>query len=214
MCYRDGRFITFLLDGRSNMKDLRQKTLLKLTATILIACCICASASAASRFVVCGDTRGDNNGVNTTILAEIVAATIAEGADFILMPGDLVNGSGTQSVLESQLTTWRNTMQPLYDAGVGVYPVRGNHDAGNLAAWNSVFSGSYALPANGPTGEVNLTYSFTFDNIFVAAVDQYVNINRVNQTWLDGQFAANTQPHVFVFGHAPAFKVIPKSTAW
>ncbi|KKL56257.1 hypothetical protein LCGC14_2247220, partial [marine sediment metagenome] len=158
-------------------------------------------------FVVCGDTRGGDNGVNTTILAEIVAATIAEGVDFILLPGDLVTGSGTQSVLESQLTTWVSTMQPLYDAGIGVYPVRGNHDAGSLAAWNSVFSGAYALPSNGPAGEENLTYSFTFDNVFVAATDQYVNRNRVNQTWLDEQFAANTQPHVFVFGHAPAFKV-------
>jgi len=159
------------------------------------------------RFIVTGDTRGGDNGVNTTILGEIADATIAEGADFILITGDLVNGSGDQATLESQLTTWRNTMQDVYDAGIGVYPCRGNHDTGSKVAWDNVFTGAYALPSNGPAGEENITFSFTQDNVFVVGLDQYVTDARVNQTWLDTQFTSNEQPHVFVFGHEPAFSV-------
>ncbi len=160
-----------------------------------------------TRFMVTGDSRGSSGGVNDTILAEIAQVTIEENVDFILIPGDLVYGSLNPTVLEAELLQWRDIMQPVYDAGIDVYPCRGNHDAGSKVVWDSVFSGPYALPGNGPSGEENITFSFIHDNIFVVGLDQYVNPNRVNQTWLNEQFAANAQPHVFVFGHAPAFKV-------
>jgi hypothetical protein len=175
----------------------------------------------AVRFLVTGDSWGTDNGVNTTILAEIARATVDEGVDFTLVIGDLTFGyAEDQAGFESKLTTWRNTMQPVYDAGIGVYPCRGNHDATGVnpsfdptgvlskAAWDNVFSGSYALPGNGPAGEENVTFSFTWGNVLVVGLDQYgSHFQRVNQTWLDAQFASNTQPHVFVFGHEPAFKI-------
>jgi hypothetical protein len=164
------------------------------------------------RFVVAGDSRGDNNGINATILSEIVQATVKEGAKFILMPGDEVSGSSTASTFQSQLTTFRNTMQPLYDAGIGVYPVRGNHDASSKTVWDAVFSGAYALPGNGPSGERNVTYSFTYGDILVIGLDEYINGGRVNQAWLNAQLAANTRSHVFVFGHLPAFSVYHPDT--
>jgi hypothetical protein len=164
------------------------------------------------RFVVAGDSRGDNNGINATILSEIVQATIKEGAKFILMPGDEVSGSSTASTFQSQLTTFRNTMQPLYDAGIGVYPVRGNHDASSKTVWDAVFSGAYAMPGNGPSGERNVTYSFTYGDILVIGLDEYINGGRVNQAWLNAQLATNTRSHVFVFGHLPAFSVYHPDT--
>ena len=161
------------------------------------------------RFVVTSDTQGgDGGGVNSVMLAEIVQATINEGAEFILVSGDIVDGTAGQGTFKSQLIHWRDIMTPLYDAGVGVYPVRGNHDNGTKADWDDVFSGDYALPANGPAGQENITYSFTYDNAFIVGVDQYVDPHRVCQDWLDAQFAANTQEHVFVFGHEPAFKLV------
>ena len=131
-----------------------------------------SSRAEAWKFIVSGDSRGSDNGVNTTILAEIAQQTIAQNAEFILMPGDLVNGYTTETNLQSQLLTWRNTMQPVYAEGIGVYPVRGNHEKGGSygvpTAWNNVFAdltGSggldYRLPQNGPAGEENLTWSFT-----------------------------------------------------
>jgi hypothetical protein len=171
-----------------------------------------AQSGSVVRFVVAGDTRGDDNGVNATILSEIAQATIGEGAKFILMPGDQVTGSPTASTFQSQLTTFRDTVQPLYDAGIGVYPVRGNHDGTDKTVWDAVFSGAYALPGNGPSGETNVTYSFAYDNILVIALDEYTQIGRVNQAWLNAQLAAATQPHIFVFGHLPAFSVYHSDT--
>jgi hypothetical protein len=161
------------------------------------------------RFIVTGDSRDGDNGVNTVILGELADEIIARQVDFVLISGDLVTGYNDQAALQSQLDTWLKTMQPVYDAGIGVYPARGNHDLGDPAgvtAWNNTFSGDFALPDNGPVGEKNLTYSFTHKNVFVIGLDQYITTRRVNQSWLDSQLAANTQPHIFVFGHEPAFK--------
>ena len=115
--------------------------------------------------------------------------------------------------MQNQLRAWQSTMAPLFDAGVGVYPVRGNHEAdvpGSTTAWSAAFTGRYALPANGPTGETGLTYSFTAKNALFVGLDEYVNLHRVNQAWLDAQLAANTSPHVFVFGHERAARPTPK----
>ncbi|MDY7010258.1 MAG: metallophosphoesterase [Planctomycetota bacterium] len=149
--------------------------------------------------------RGDDNGVNTTILSEIAAEIINQNAEFVIFTGDLINGNtSSQVVMESQFTTWRNTMQPVYDAGIGVHICRGNHDDDNVAVWNNIFGD---LPDNGPAGEINMTYSVTHKNAFVVALDQYVTPHRVNQTWLDAQLAANTNPHIFAFAHETAFHV-------
>ncbi|MBN2138647.1 MAG: metallophosphoesterase [Sedimentisphaerales bacterium] len=152
-------------------------------------------------FVVAGDTQSGQ-----TYVDEIVQATIDEGADFILICGDLTNSG---SVYELQ--QWLDKMQPLYDAGIGVYPVRGNHESFEFnvpkSNWDSVFSGIYALPGNGPNGEENVTYSFTHKTALVVGLDQFVKPYRNNIDWLEEQFALNEQPHVFVFGHTSAFNI-------
>jgi len=99
-------------------------------------------------------------------------------------------------------------MVPLAAAGIPVYPIRGNHDS-DILAWNAVFSGTRALPANGPPGEENLTYSFVHNNALFIGLDQVVTTHsyRVNQAWFDEQLRDSTVPHVFVFGHYPAYAV-------
>ncbi len=175
-----------------------------------------ATASAESwKFIVTGDSRGDNNGVNTTILAEIAAEVVRQAPEFIIFSGDLVSGYTTEANLESQLRTWRNTMQPVYNAGIGVYPVRGNHEKGagysTTTAWNNVFSGAYSLPQDGPAGEKNLTWSVTHGTgsgkAIVLGLDQYYpsNDHKVPQAWVDDKLAATDAPHVFATGHEPAF---------
>jgi len=172
---------------------------------VLIGMGLCASASAEPwKFVVFGDTRsastGDNKGVYVSILGELANRTVAEGAKFVLVPGDLVY----QGSFSGAFSQWKTTMAPVYNASIGVYPIMGNHDTSGAAAWNTAFGAD--IPDNGPTGETNRTYSFSYNNAFVVGLDNYVTSHRVNQTWLDAQFAANTKPHVFVFGHEPAFK--------
>lgn len=171
--------------------------------------CLAGCAEPGWRFIVTGDSRDGDNGVNTMILGELASEIVDRQVDFVLISGDLVTGYNDQAALQSQLNTWVKTMRPVYDAGIGVYSVRGNHDVGEpagVSAWNNVFKGEFSLPDNGPVGEKNLTYSFTHKNVLVIGLDQYIRLRRVNQAWLDSQLAANTKPHIFVFGHEPAFK--------
>jgi hypothetical protein len=181
----------------------------RVLATVLVLCTGSSAQALPWRFVVSGDSRGTDTGVNSTILSEIAAATVAENPDFILFSGDLVTGSPTPATLQTQLTYWRTLMAPVYAAGIDVYPVRGNRDAGSLAAWNNVFTGPYALPANGPPGEENLTYSFAHNEAFVLGFEQLApgQEHRVNQAWADQQLQANGRPLVLAFGHYPAFSV-------
>lgn len=163
-------------------------------------------------FIVAGDSRGKDTGVNAEILSEVAAEIVRSNPDFVLFPGDLVTGSKDNDKHRAQLTKWRETMQPVYEAKIKVYPVRGNHDRGSketgLAIWNDIFSGPYEMPDNGPTGEKNLTYSVMHKNAIIIALDNYSsNGQKINQAWVDTQFVNNNSPHVFVMGHEPAFSV-------
>ncbi len=166
---------------------------------------VSAAGGSHVRFVVAGNTRGSDDGVNAAILAEVVAATISERANFILVPGNLVEGSDHPDELQSQLETWRAALDPLSSAGIAVYPVRGSHDSGSVDVWNTVFQGPNALPANGPTGEENLSYSFQKGNIFLVGLDAFASPHLANQAWLDEQLRSNQMPHVFVFSGESAF---------
>jgi hypothetical protein len=169
-----------------------------------------SAPSTAWRFAIVGDTHV--TAASYAVPAEIASAILKDFVDLVLVPGDLVEGgkgiTGTQ--MGNQLRAWQAAMAPLGDAGIGVYPVRGNHEAdvpGGTSAWNAAFTGRFAVPANGPSGEIGLTYSFATRNALFVGLDEYVSLHRVNQGWLDAQLAANaTRPHVFVFGHEPAFK--------
>ena len=162
------------------------------------------------RFAVVGDTHVPAS----SIVSEIAASMLADGVKLALFAGDIAESgaSASASTYATQLATWKDQVAVLYNAGIGVYPIRGNHenDVKNVSidAWNTAFSGSHLLPANGPAAETNLTYSFTYKNALFVGLDEYANLHRVNQSWLDQQFAANQdRPHVFVFGHEPVFKV-------
>lgn len=191
---------------------MRQRSALRVVFISAFLAIVSLTASAGEpswRFIVTGDSRGDKNSVNTAILGELAAEIVKKQVDFVLFSGDLVYGHVDQAAMDSQFKTWQDTMQPVYDAGIGVYVVRGNHDLGDppgITAWNNVFKDKFSLPANGPAGEKNLTYSFRHKNAFIVGVDEYAQLGRVNQGWLDAQFAANMEPHVFIFGHEPAFE--------
>jgi hypothetical protein len=169
--------------------------------------CPLVGASEPWRFIITGDSRGSGTaGVNTVIMTELASEILKADVDFVLFSGDLIYGS--QDPLY-QLSQWLLTMQPVYDAQIPVYVIRGNHeDFGNTrTAWQQTFTGPLAMPSNGPSGEENLTWSFNHRNALVVGIDQYVNILQINQPWLDAQLAQNSAPHVFVMGHAPAFEV-------
>ncbi|KUO60103.1 hypothetical protein APF79_10215 [bacterium BRH_c32] len=166
------------------------------------------SLSTPWRFVVIGDTHVPQSDT----VKEMIPFILEDEVDLILVCGDLVDaGKLTKaSELESQLHEWVSIFSSFYDRGIGVYPVRGNHEddaTDDISVWNKIFTGTKELPQNGPSGEVNLTYSFIKNNAKFIGLDNYANIHKVNQEWLNGQLASNSSTHLFVFGHEAAFKV-------
>lgn len=164
-------------------------------------------ATNAWRFAFVGDTHTPLTGIP----AEIAASVVGDDAKFLIVSGDIIDAGAlaTSNTVATQLAEWRSALSAAASAGVGIYAIRGNHEDdanSNLAVWTNFFSGAFAMPANGPAGETGLTYSFVCSNALFVGLDVYLNIHRVNQAWLDRQFATNKQPHVFVFGHEPAFK--------
>jgi hypothetical protein len=153
------------------------------------------------KFMVVGDTRGTSSTdqINTTIVQELATEIVSQNPAFVLVPGDLVY-SGTLAAFQG----WKELMAPVYQRGIGVYPVIGNHDANDPSSFAQTFGST--LPDNGPSGEVNRTYAIAYDNVLILGLDTYVNVGRVNQPWIDSMLAAHPYPHVFTFGHMPAFK--------
>ncbi|HEY3780583.1 MAG TPA: metallophosphoesterase [Fimbriimonadaceae bacterium] len=194
---------------------MRARTLLALS--LVVASALCAAQN--YKFIITGDGRSngipgragyDENGVNKTIMQELVQQTLQSKAKFILFSGDLVLGYTTADVFKSQLQTWQKIVDPLYDAGVHVYVIRGNHDAyskDDASVWDSIFHDRYAMPGNGPEGEKDATWSAVEGNSLLIGVDEWgKHEHAVNQAWLDEQLAKNHQPHIFVMGHEMAFK--------
>ena len=103
------------------------------------------------------------------------------------------------------------------------YPVVGNHEISPtdympyLRAYNYDLNGS--APPNivhmGPASCPETTFSFDYQNAHFVMLNEYCDtagddvtdgdIPDVLYNWLVADLAATTQPHVFVFGHMPAF---------
>ncbi|MCL5278845.1 MAG: metallophosphoesterase [Planctomycetes bacterium] len=209
---------------------------LSLRISALLVClagAVSVPAAAPWRFVITCDSRGGlATGVNDPILAEMVRETLSWNAEFLVFAGDLVYGAGIPAdEFETQLWNWVRGVRPLYDAGIGVYVCRGNHEVGDMwragpneppdlkdnyaLRWLHVFGSDQhpelKLPDNGPPGETYMTYAVAHKNVLVLALDQYAGtghrvVHSVNQPWVETQLRANTKPHVFAFGHEPAFR--------
>jgi len=175
------------------------------------------------------------SGINDTIIGALSKEIVNEHCDIVLVPGDMINGwfNHSTATYDGQFNNWTKAMSSVYEGNISVYAVRGNHEDGpgnysttlnkevppyithpdhNLTkAFVKAFGFNRTRgtgnPANGPAGEMNLTYSFEHKNAFFVGLDEYVKPHRVNQTWLDDQLKKNTQPFVFVFGHEPAFQI-------
>lgn len=191
------------------------------------------SALAASfSFGVMGDTQwksnldGENPGTAAVGIAlQVQQQFINHQVKFVIQIGDLVDSVGTNAI---NLKARADAAQPLYDAGIGFFPLRGNHDSGTAAAnyfptlfpqttgtantWGaSQFDSPYFAGASDPNKLKGLSYSFDYGNARFVLLDQFTrkdgsgstNSNIVDQvdwidTRLDGKGASN---HGFVFAH-------------
>jgi len=216
--------------------DTYRKKVGTLTLTVLAVVLLLTPALAdagAWTFAVVGDSRGksaekDSNEwhfnpkregkyyKNWDYLWRIAKDISTRKCDLVIFTGDLICGGGGNHA--KQYENWKKAMQPVFNANIPVYPVRGNHEEWgdpNATQWKTFVTAHLKnLPQNGPDGEKSCTYSFFHKNAFFVALDEYFHRSgkkhKINQAWLNAQLQnnnRNTHPHVFVYAHTPAFKV-------
>jgi len=168
-----------------------------------------STAQQTTSFMVLSDTHisSPSSNFQETIFYELMLAAIDEQIDFIFITGDLVIGSFSDAAeKDSVLKDWRFVLDTLDQHNIGFYACRGNNDR-SKEAWDSLFTGKYVFPQNGPENEKNITYALEYDNTLFLSLDQYSDSQHRAQTWLDSILNKNQKTHIFVAGHEPAFKL-------
>lgn len=187
-----------------------------------------AISSEAWCFGVMSDTqwKTGSGGVNTCATGIIDALNqqfIKQNCKFVIQVGDLVNDDKYTDG-EHNLATRAAHCEALYNAGIGFYPLRGNHEPSQAAAeefvvlWPQTQNGGANV--NGATnfiqsdieGLKGLSYSFDYENVRCIMIDQFTRLdgtgtnqstNMLDQVeWVDK--TAKSRPddyHAFVLAH-------------
>jgi predicted phosphodiesterase len=140
-------------------------------------------AGAGFTFAVCGDSRG-----HPEIYRRVLAAVAADGNEFLVHTGDLVN--------EGRENLWQEVQQVMADFPLPFYPVPGNHDSldGKLDNYLQ-YSGATAAH-----------YSFDRPPVHLTMADSHNGgISAAELAWLREDLAATTQSIKMVFLHHPPF---------
>jgi hypothetical protein len=169
---------------------------------------------------------GQNPGtVAVGIINQLNTEFINHGVKFVIQVGDLVdvendalNGDSTRRNMPVRTAA----AQALYDAGIGFYPVRGNHEGSATAALEfktlypqtqgtgpNVFGATnFSSPISIEPNYDGLTYSFDYDNARFVLLDIFTipdiacNLIEDQQPWISSTLATRpTRTHAFVFSH-------------
>lgn len=144
---------------------------------------------------------GENPGTIAGGLQRMINERMIEaGVDFVIQVGDNVDreddrANGDQS--RRTLPIKGELVQPLYDAGIGFYSLRGNHESSKTAAqeFPAVFPQNLGEGANPLAGATNfsspseqlrgLSYSFDVKNVRIIMLDQFTRPDGASGTILD-----------------------------
>ncbi|MHB0999445.1 MAG: metallophosphoesterase [Armatimonadota bacterium] len=172
---------------------------------ILVLFVFTAIPSFAWRFVSFADSRGSDNGVNSAIFSKIITRINLENPDLVIFQGDAVDGSTSDTTFSSQFDYWKTFMAKLNSPW---YFVPGNHEI-NTANAENILRNKLSMPTNGPSGYGETVYSFNYQNAHFVGLNSYSygKAHHVQRSWLATDLANNTQPHVFVMAHDPAYPV-------
>ena len=142
-----------------------------------------AGASPAFTFAVAGDSRG-----NPRVYRRVLEAVAADGSDFLVHTGDLVN-SGTE-------TQWEAFEEVMAGFPLPFYPVPGNHDGldGKLDGYLA-YSGAPAAHYSFDRGLVHFTLADSHNG----------GISARELAWLRADLSATDLPVAMVFLHHPPF---------
>jgi predicted phosphodiesterase len=142
-----------------------------------------STASPALTFAVCGDSR---NGPQ--VYRRVLDSVMADGSEFLVHTGDLVNSS-----TEAQ---WQEFQETMAGFTLPFYPVAGNHDS----------SGGQLDDYLAYTGAPAAHYSFDREPVHFALADSHNGgISAGELAWLRDDLSAAEQPIKMVFLHHPPF---------
>lgn len=173
-------------------------------------------------FGIMGDTQWKSNDsinqnfVAVGIIKQVNHEFIRHGVKLVIQVGDLANNYSPQAFL-----TRAEVARELFDAGIGYFPVRGNHESSSDAA--NFFTTAFPQTC----GQVNtfgatnftspflllqcLSYSFDYNNVRFILIDQFSRKDNSGSTddnlsdqieWLSSVSAGKDKnDHIFVFAH-------------
>ncbi|WP_018410677.1 metallophosphoesterase [Methyloversatilis thermotolerans] len=134
--------------------------------------------------------------------------------DLVISIGDL-----TERGTAAEFETWKQTAQPLIDAGISVYATRGNHDVKaesttpgidpllgpsdyrGTSIWSAALPGMSAPTVVAGPGA---SYSFSYNNTRFVALDLYGALPSELIGWVTSQEKGSNE-HMFVYAHEPFF---------
>jgi 3',5'-cyclic AMP phosphodiesterase CpdA len=140
-------------------------------------------SSSSLEFAVCGDSRD-----NPSVYRRVLDAVTADGSQFLVHTGDLVN-EGTEAL-------WQEFEQTMAGFALPFYPVAGNHDS--LKGEIDGYLASTGAPA--------AHYSFDREPVhFTLADSHHGGISAGELAWLRDDLSATEQPVKMVVLHHPPF---------
>jgi 3',5'-cyclic AMP phosphodiesterase CpdA len=159
------------------------------------------------------------------VVRAIASDMKTQAVSVALFGGDSIRGHAEDAMgLGQQYKRWLDAVSPLFDAGIPVYAVPGNHEkwgkseADETAAWNQYIASR--MPVEGRTDNPlhpGMEFCFNFKNALFIGLDEFrftggndfpKMFRSFDTDWVKEQLAKRnkeTTPHVFVFGHCPAF---------
>lgn len=216
---------------------LRFKKKFALALTLALVLFVSATSAFAEpwKFGVMSDTqwKADADGQNPETVAvgiinQLNTRFISHDVKFVIQVGDLVDketNSTNNLPMDRTMDTRAAAAQSLYDAGIGFYPLRGNHEGSRTAAleFQSLYSqttgsGPHVFGASnfsGPSTTLSgLSYSFDYSNARFMILDQFTRTDGTNyqnssnnniidqQGWIDMRLSSRSEKtHAFVFSH-------------
>jgi len=150
------------------------------------------------RFAVMGDSRGNDDGINTEILPRLLEQLKSDEPEFIVFVGDLITGSKYSDEHKKRLLKWKAIIE---DFNIPFYIVVGNHEITSEKS-ESILKSIFG----------DLTYSFNHENAHFVILNTavYKNFNRIDEAqleWLKSDLEQNDKDIVYIFGHSPAYPV-------
>ncbi|HBM81363.1 MAG TPA: calcineurin [Clostridiaceae bacterium] len=167
------------------------------------------------RFVIIGDSKGKEGGINKKVLARILNKTdkLYPKPEFFVMLGDSVAGSRIPEILAAQLIMLRKLIER-YHPNIPIIPVAGNHEVNVTSTdgrYEKILSEIYCdFTPDGILQNYNRTVyykDFSETRLIILNAFHYGKMHKIDKEqldWLEQAASANKKSKI-VFVHSPAF---------